>query len=172
MVKKIYLIIVILLLTSCDTKLRNLTIEKIPYLGSELRIDGYYHSNIDSEGNIIGVAVFYRDGFCIHTWVTPTNQDTLNYIENDILLNDAYINKMMKDPSHIGVFQIMYPNIQFEVWEFRSWPFTYYGSISNDTTFIINKRKINTSGKTYQENLTYRFKQFSPKPDSTSVYVK
>ena len=173
MVKSIYLLMGIILLTGCDTRLHELTMRKTPYYGNELRIDGYYYSNMDEYNNSISVAVFYRDGFCINTHVdSPVNQDTLGYIENEILLNNTYIAKMKREPFHIGVFQIMYPDIQFEIWEFRSWPFTYSGNIVNDTTFIINKRMDNRAGKSYSENLTYRFKQFSQKPDSTNNFVK
>jgi len=145
--------------------------KKTPYFGEELRIDGYYYSTIEYD-KYIDVAVFYRNGFCINTLVEPVNQDTLSYIENDILLNDAYINKLKNAPGHIGVFQIMYPDIQFEVWVFRTDPTSSFGSIINDTTFIINKRVDNRTKKTTSVNLTYRFKEFSPKPDSTNVYVK
>jgi hypothetical protein len=150
---------------------------KTPYLGNELRIDGYYYSNIAwydkyTDRTYIGISIFYRDGFCIHTWGEPVNQDTLKCIENEILLNDSYIDKIKKEPSHIGTFQIMYPNIEFEVWEFRTDPFSHYGTILNDTTFIINKRVNNRIKETYTENLIYKFVPFSPKPDSTNVFVK
>jgi len=172
MVKSIYLLMGIILLTGCDTRLRNLTMKKTPYFGNELRIDGYYYSNPDSYDGLINVAVFYRDGFCIHTNGNPANQDTLSYIENEILLNDVYIAKLKNDPAHIGVFQITDTDIKFEVWEFKSWIFTHFGNIVNDTTFIINMRVDNRTNKSYPENLTYRFVQFSQKPDSTNVYVK
>jgi len=175
MVKKTYLFIVITLLTGCS-KLVDLKMKKAPYFGDELRIDGYYYSNplYNKYADIttIGVAVFYRDGFCIHTWGESANPDTLSYIENEILLNDALITKMKKNPSHIGAFQIMYTDIKFETWELRNWVFTYYGKIVNDTTFIIHKRMENNTGKIFSENSTYRFHQFSPKPDSTNNFVK
>jgi hypothetical protein len=144
---------------------------KTPYSGDELRIDGYYYSNI-RPANYIGVAIFYMDGFCIHTWIKPVNQDTLNYIESEILLNNECINKMKNTPSNIGVFRIMYPDIQIEAWEYRTDPTSHFGKIINDTMFIINKRVNNRTEETYSENLTYRFKQFSPKPDSTNVWIK
>jgi hypothetical protein len=178
-VKKICLLMGIILLTSCDTRLRDLAMKKTPYLGYELRIDGYYYSNplYNQYADVTNmrVAVFYKDGFCINTLVElPKNQDTLSYIENEILLNDAQIAKMKKDPFHIGVFQIMYPDIQFEIWEYRSWTFTHFGKIVNDTAFIINKQVYHyrNTNQTYTENLTYKFKQFSPKPDSTNVWIK
>ena len=171
MVKKIYLLIVMILLTSCVTMLdRDLRLQKIPYLGNELRIDGYYYSTIQYD-KYMRVAVFYRDGFCINTAVKLVGQDTLNYIENEILLNEAYINKFKSNWGGLGVFQIMDSDIQFEVWLYKSDSQIHCGKIINDTTFTINK-SIGITNKTYKENLTYRFKQFSPKPDSTNVYVK
>jgi len=162
----------ILLLTGCDTKLRYLTMTKTPYFGDELRIDGYYYSTPDPYDGQIGIAIFYRDGFFMHPWGKPTHQDTLGYIENEILLNNAYIAKLKSDPDHIGVFQIMDPDIQFEIWQFRNETVSRFGKIVNDTTFIINKGVSNRTGKAFSENLTYRFQQFSQKPDSTNNFVK
>jgi hypothetical protein len=177
MVKKIYLLIgIIVLLTGCSRKLQDLIMKKTPYTGNELRIDGYYYSSprYDQYTNetSINVAVFYKDGFCIYTNGRPPNLDTLGYIENDILLNTAFIAKLKNAPGNIGVFQIMNPNIVIEAWGDRTATGSYYGEIINDTTFIINKAVNNGTGKSRSENLTYRFVQFSPKPDSTNNYVR
>ena len=169
--KKFLLVIATFLLTACYTELNDLTMDKTPYFGDELRIDGYYYSSIEYD-KYRNVAVFYRDGFCIRIGAEPESQEIFNYIENEILLNDAFINKMKNVPTNIGLFQIMYPDIQFEIWEYRTDPTTYFGTIINDTTFIVNKWVNNRIKKTYEGNLTYRFKQFSPKPDSTNVYIK
>lgn len=173
MVKKIWLLMGIILLTGCDTKLQHLSMKKTPYSGNELRIDGYYYSNPDPD--ILGriyVAVFYQDGFCIYTQGSPENTDILSYIENEILLNDAYINKLKREPIHIGAFQIMNPDIEIEYWAFRSAPFRCYGEIIDGTTFTINKVIENKSGKTHVKNLTFQFQQFDQKPDNTNNYVK
>ena len=166
MVKRIYLLIIVVLLTGCYTTLNELTMQKTPYLGNELRIDGYYYSDIWF-GSYRDVVVFYRDGFCIRDLVDSTEQ-----IERDFLLNEELINRIKNVPTNIGVFQIMYPDIQFEIWEYRTDPTTYFGTILNDTTFIINKWVNNRTKETKSENLTHRFKQFAPKPDSTNVYIK
>ena len=171
MVKRILIFITIVLFGSCSKKLFELAMAKTPYTGSELRIDGYYYSDLTLE-RYINIAIFYRDGFCIHTRIIPINQDTLTYIENEILLNTAFISKIKSIPGHIGVFQIMYPDIKFETWEARTATFSHFGKIVNDTTFIINKQVDNRTNTTYSENLTYRFKKFSPKPDSTNAFVK
>jgi len=167
---------VIMLLAACDTRLRDLTMKKTPYPGNELRIDGYYYSSplYDKYADIttMRVAVFYRDGYCINTSIKITSSDTLGQIESEVLRNDGFIAHEKAIPSHIGVFLIMNPDIQFEVWEYRAWTFTYYGKIIDGTTFIINKSINNRDGKNSSESLTYRFKQFSPKPDSTNVWIK
>ena len=173
MVKRFVLLMVLIpFFTSCffDTSLFDMKMDKAPYTGNELRIDGYYYSGVTSGGSI-AVSVFYRDGFCIHTRFKPESQDTLTDIENKILLNDKYISNLKNSPSHIGVFRIIDSDIEFEAWEYRNQTFSHYGEIVNDTTFIINERKDNRTGKVYKEILTYRFKQFDAKPDSISKYV-
>lgn len=178
--KKIILLLVVLmffamnlLFCSCEKERQELSMAKTPYTSNELRIDGYYYSNLTSADDI-GVAVFYRDGFCINTWVKPVNSDTLSYIENEILLNDAFINKIKSIPTHIGVFQISIKSIVFETWEAGRDIITFsnFGEILNDTTFLITKQVNNESGVTEAMSLTYRFRQFSPKPDSTNIFIK
>ena len=97
MVKRIYIIIGVLLFLGCSKKLFDLTMSKTPYTGDELRIDGYYYSNLTLD-NDLGIAVFYRDGFCIHTWLSPEDKDTLGYIENEYLNNNDFIYKLKSIP--------------------------------------------------------------------------
>ena len=49
-------------------------------------------------------------------------------------------------------------------------PSVYY-EIINDSTFIM-KRFIGIQGSESFHNLKFKFKKFSPKPDSTSVYIR
>jgi hypothetical protein len=173
MIIRFFTVISILLFTSCEKELYDLSLDKNPYRGDELRIDGYYYSNLTSAIDI-GVAVFYRDGICINVFSHIEGSDTTNFIENEILLNESLISSFMNTPTHIGVFQINKESIEFETWEAGRDIITFsnYGKIFNDTTFLITKQVNNDSGKSYSENLTYRFKQFSPKPDSTNNFIK
>lgn len=90
------------------------------------------------------------------------------------MLNDALISRLMNTPTHIGVFQINTESINFETWEAgrNITTFSHFGKILNDTTFLLEKRINNITNKTFTENLTYRFKQFSPKPNSTNNFIK
>ena len=174
------LFIVFISIISCTDRFLDLNLEMKPYSGNQLRIDGYYYANSSSyfAGNYYEVAVFYRNGFCINTHVQfkdielENRHDTLDYIENKILLNKNLIKNLLNDPTHIGVFEIQENAIEFETWEGREFTFLRYGSILNDTTFVINKRIRHPDGEKFDINFKYRFVEFSPKPDSISPHIK
>ena len=172
MVTRYFLFIIILLSLGCEKKLYELSMLKTPYAGNELRIDGYYYSN-QVFNNHNGIAIFYKDGVCFHLFAQIESHDTLNYIENEILLDKALMRSFWNTPNHIGVFQINGKSIMFETWEVARdiTTFSNFGEILNDTTFLITNQVNNDSGKSYSENLTYRFRQFSPKPDSTNTFI-
>lgn len=175
MVARLFSIITIILCSgaSCEKERATLRMSKTPYTGNELRIDGYYYSSLTS-ANDVGVAVFYRDGVCIHTYATIENEDTLSTIEKDILLNSDFINLLMTTPTHIGVFKISGTLIEFETWSAARdiTTFSHFGDIINDTTFMLKERINNEQGHSHKENLTYHFQEFSPKPDSTNRFIK
>ena len=183
MVKRIGILILfmgVLVFVGCSTQLAPLIMRKIPYTENKLRIDGYYYSDIDKEISDMAhnIAIFYRDGFCFHILTQPKGQDILQYIEDDILLDDCLISKLKNLPRQIGVFRIKNSGIEFEIWDGASMiggiigTFSYYGEIINDTTFIINNIVYNGNNKRASKYLTYHFKEFSQKPDSTNVFVK
>jgi len=174
MVIKLFSIAAVMLFScaSCEKELHKLSMTKTPYAGNELRIDGYYYSNqVFTDYN--GIAVFYRNGVCMNVFSRIESQDTLSFIENEILLNEALMSNFRNTPNHIGVFQINAKSIEFETWEAGRDIITFsnYGEILNDTTFLITKQVNNDSGKSESLNLKYRFRQFSPKPDSTNNFI-
>lgn len=88
---------------SCEKELHKLSLVKTPYTGDELRIDGYYYSNqVFTDYN--GIAVFYRVGICMNVYSRIESQDTLSFIENEILLNETLMSNFRNTPTHIGVF--------------------------------------------------------------------
>ncbi len=69
MVKKIGLLLLFtsLILTACEQKLHDLSMSRMPYVGNELRTDGYYYSS-DMKGYdrpTVGVIVLYKNGVCL-----------------------------------------------------------------------------------------------------------
>lgn len=169
----IFIAVLLLSCACCEKEFHKLRMPKTPYTGNELRIDGYYYSNKTKDNNI-GIALFYRDGVCMHLFERPESPDTIGFVENDILLNNTLLSRLWSTPSNIGVFQINKTTIEFETWMAGRdiITFSHYGQILNDTTFLLTKWTNNDSGKSYSEKLTYRFRQFSPKPDSTNTFIK
>jgi len=165
----------IVLLASCDDgeELHPLKMNRIPYEGNELRTDGYYYSEAFSE-NDIKILVLYRNGVCLFEVTDFKGQDTLGYIENNFLLNPRIAHYWTR-PSDIGVFQINNKSLTIEVWDpgyDNIGTYTYNSEILNDTTFRVTKQTNNQSGNSYPYIRTFRFKQFSPKPDSTNRFIK
>lgn len=173
MVVRLCLFISIILFESCERKVFDLRMTKREYMENGLRIDGYYYSSPTSHGTT-GVAVFYRDGVCLHTFTRLKGKDTLGFIEKSILLNENLMSDFWNTPNKIGVFQVKNETIEFETWDATRdiTTFSHLGEILNDTTFSLKRRVNNDIGKVFPLNLTYRFQQFSPKPDSTNTFIK
>ena len=150
-----------------------LSIQRTDYMGDELRLDGYYYL-IYGDGNYITATFFYRNGVILkgNAGLVDNIEDHENYYIN------GYYNDVKDLKDMWGVFKIVENKISFERWYPRTGgPFHAYvrsGTILNDTTFHItesyrmqNGEKTDVSTK----DEIYRFKQFSPKPDSTNVFV-
>lgn len=174
MLAKPITLIAILLCLGCTKKVEELSMNKSPYHGNELRIDGYYYSELTSD-NSVGLAVFYRDGVCIHLFlgISGTN-DTLNFIEKEILLNRNLISSLWAEPSEVGVFDVNGQDLKLECWQAGRTirPFNFNCSILNDSTFYLNNVVTYIEGSTIHYNLPYHFKSFQPKPDSTNTFIK
>ncbi len=166
MVKKVFLLAGIILLLGCEKQFHNLKLKRVPYTGNELRIDGYYYSEEDNNGDH-SIAVFFRNGICIYTYTDSEN------IEKDILLNKSLINRFRNEPNHFGVFYINGTSLEFEEWENGRDIITFsnFCKILNDTTFLRTKYRNNQSGDSYSEKLLFHFKKFSPKPDSICKFI-
>lgn len=177
MVKKILLFVIALLLSSCNKQVESLKMKREPYLGGELRIDGYYYSLPNSHpwgGSAF--FIFNRNGVCMYIYTSTffsDEDDLYKYVEDKILLDEDFIKELKEKPHGYGVFSINYPNIKTETFIVRGRYNAYHnvGQILNDTTFIIHKEK-GLSNKWFESNTIYHFKQFSPKPDSTNIYIK
>ena len=174
MVKKnlLFIVLISILFSSCEKKLYNLSMSRIPYTGNELKIDGYYYSNQSWTNGVI-LAVFYRNGVCIHLFLDIESNDTLNYIENEILKKESFTQSLWDTPNYVGVFRIDTKTIEIESWISARdiTTFSFYGKILNDTIFRVTKWINNEAGEIFLDTITYRYRQFSPKPDSTNSFI-
>jgi len=166
-IKYLILLTLILLVYSCKDE--NLMIEKTPYTGNELRIDGYYYNS--PEYNKTHVLFFYRNGVMI---------DFISYFSTtDLTIVDEGIAEMYeqwKDNKLVwSVFLIDCKSIQYSGWSTSVGggrpSGKCVGTIISDTTFCITK-SVNSDGREFKKNDTYHFRQFAPKPDSTNNFIK
>ena len=166
-----YILLFSILLNSCHLLFQDekLMLPKKDYTGNELRIDGYYYYH--PEPNSTRVLFFYRNGVMI---------DFISYFPTtDLTVVDKSIADMyekLKDSKYIWqVFLIEGSTIQCSGWGSSVGgglpSYKCIGTIENDTTFRFIK-SIDSKGREFEKNDVYHFRQFSPKPDSTNVYIK
>ena len=163
---------VLIIMGSCNKwENEKMTLVRQPYNSNELRLDGYYYDMED--GKICSTYFFYRNGI-LHYGIAS---DTL---DNDLVKYDAwfaseyYSEHLRSGRRRWGVFEIHDDSIVFERWgilEGGDPVLRFSGRILNDTTFIITKCENPHSGDVCQEQDLFHFRQFSPKPDSTNMFI-
>lgn len=154
-----------LIIGSCRRcKDEELKLTKTQYTGSEIRIDGYYHSTYDSSNKIV-VMVFFSNGTMCSK---PTSDTTLADIESHFI-DGSFYNSCKIRKWVWGLYRINNNSIEIEGWKIQqcSYPAVRFnGVIENDSTI--------TTGNYAFRNLpdyTYHFKEFAPKPDSTNEFL-
>jgi len=159
---------------SCDDKL---TLTKAPYSGEEIRIDGYYYR--ENTDYCVSVYFFYSDGTFIDAGCLSCKPNEIETYMRNMDWNQW--RKAMDDSSiGYGIFRVSDNELFIEMWRpSSSWfsfpAYLYTGKVLNDSTFII--KKVQPSKPSAFDNETrsrheiFRFKQFSPKPDSTNRFV-
>lgn len=176
------LLLVVLICTtlfcSCESlieklfgKNEELSFTKTEYNGDQLRIDGYYYCKHEgAELSRLRILFFYRDGILLYGGFPLLNE--LGDRENEFI-SGQYSKFAKKYPSDWGLFTVDSISIQYEM--LYGGPFLAYidsGIIINDTTFVILKRKSSYGKDEKVLQDTFRLKPFSPKPDSTNIYIK
>lgn len=147
-----------------------LTLPKQPYLGNELRTDGYYYQT--GEKAII-VAFLYKDGTMILAGSIPAQEIQQR---EEMFKSGEFYEHIKNNKTCWCVYRIEDRNIKTNYWVSPR-PFRCYfqeGAILNDTTFVIQRYYKMENGEKIEEtetNRTYHFRQFSPKPDSTNMFI-
>lgn len=175
MVKKIGLLLFAgLALTACEKELHDLSMSRMPYVGNELRTDGYYYSDIsDDDEPTAGLIVLYRNGVCMKMFLGGVRDADNKNIEK-YLLDKDFMAKFWNRPDQVGVFRINKNRFEMEIWQ-KFWDtitYSYWGEILNNTTLLIKEMRNNDSGKTFVQKHYYYFKPFAHKPDSTNNFIK
>jgi len=165
----ILLISTVMLLTKCAIYDDKLSLPLMPYTGEQLRTDGYYYQIWYDGKEFFGSYFLYKNGILIAGEGVSSSLE-----EKDESVKRRFIDKQsyQTDKLHWGVFLIDDNMIKFERWHPGppSEAYVWEGVILNDTTFHITKSY--RGRKSWKENEIYHFRQFSPKPDSTNVFIK
>jgi len=149
-----------------------LSLPRVEYTGTNLRIDGYYYEQYTASNGIeyMTVLFFYRNGILLEGETFPKGklpEKEQNY------LSEEWINVVRKHRDFWGVFHVTGNNMKFEKWYPSERPTTSIreGVIFNDTTFRITKVYRPDGSNLKSEDRIYLFKAFSPKPDSTNRFI-
>jgi len=159
--KSNFIFILIFILQACIRTLpdEELTMTRRPYTGKEIRIDGYYTGAQSVQNKYYDYIFFYSNGVVFSFGNFP-----------DIDLNQ-YLRGSKRKPDW-GVFQVEKNNIiNVQGWTENGSDFVRQYILRNDSYTILNDTTLfyeNSRG--YKTN--YYFKKFSPKPDSTNVFIK
>jgi hypothetical protein len=154
----------ILAFSCCEDE--ELTFKKTAYTGNEIRTDGCYYRVMSPDSTKAVYSFFYRNGVLL-TFIDSKNIDSLKGFEN--------LQSMKKWKTNWWVF-----NVQDSILTIQGWGdpwgstrplITSYSKILNDTT-IQGIKSINSRTGEWESNLIVRFRKFSPKPDSTNVFIK
>jgi hypothetical protein len=164
--------ICLLLITGCDKYAADpLTLIKTDFVpnlnNSFLKTDGYY---LEDDKN--GIVFFLYNNGVFLDWggVTAT---TIIERESKIRVIDS-LQYHKKTKYGWGLFEAKTKDITIEKWlSGNGGPYPvekYKGKIVNDTTISIPFSYWPLNGS--EKNRTFRFKKFSPKPDSTNMFIK
>ena len=147
-----------------------LSLPKMLYIGNELRTDGYYYCTGETA---IMVVFFYKDGTMIRAGSIPI-QEIPN--REEMFKNGEFYNHIKNNKTCWSIYLIEDEKITTNYWVSPR-PFQCYfeeGTILNDTTFVLQRYYRMEDGEMTDEgnvNETFHFRQFSPKPDSTNVFI-
>lgn len=142
-----------------------------------LKVDGFYWVKVsDTNYNIWKDTFFlYENGVLVYGGgIYDLCENSASFLQF-IKRNSDRVFKQ-KNKSSWGGYIIIGRNIQFEKWEPSSGgpmkTVVRRGHILNDTTFVISEKFNHYDGRTYPVQDTFRFREFSPKPDSTNRFIK
>jgi hypothetical protein len=152
------------------------TLIRTSYLGNQLKINGYYYTYVNETDSInskyLDVLFLYNNGVAIFAGGGIKEE------MEEMLRKEEFYNYIKNVPAAWGIFNIENDSIKIERpksygW-FNSYMYTLVGTIQDDSTIYIIKdaRSTGNGGKPKIINQLYRFREFTPKPDSTNVFVK
>ena len=160
----------LILLYACDCSDEEFSITRKPYLGNEIKTNGYFYS-YDSTSERTSIRFFYRNGIVLFGGAYSSSD--LNSIEKELL---EHIEIIRHDKTFWYPFEVKDNTLIIETYydnppSCRLLTQRLFHDIQNDTT-IVWKKTDHPGYKDKVHNEVWHFKQFSSKPDSMNVYIK
>jgi len=177
-IKTVLTTLIMLILIGCKDIFQDekYTLIRTSYLGNQLKINGYYYTYVNETDSIN--SKYYDVLFLYNNGVAIFAGGGIKEEMEEMFRKEEFYNYIKNVPAAWGIFNIENDSIMIERpksygW-FNSYMFTLVGSIQDDSTIHIIKDISSTGngGKPKIINQLYRFREFTPKPDSTNVFVK
>ena len=167
MIKTLTYTTLLFLLLGCGLcKDDELELPQQSYYGTEMRVDGYYYAqNTVNDQAEYAVFVFFQNGTFYFRF-----SDSLEQVENE-MINGTFVSD-----SEIKLAKLSWGryNVNSSLLITESWKLQQCGYPSVQLSgSILNDSTLNIGSLNFKDNneLTYTFREFSPKPDSTNVFV-
>ncbi len=159
---KRYLFLLLLAIGSC-VALKPLKMQRVDNLTNRIRTDGIYLSHeTRSSRDFSEITVLYNNGTFLHLERRIETDDDIKSWREYFQKNNYHY----ETPYCWGIYQLQHDSILFESWlsaDYYYPTYSYSGGVLNDSTITI-KESTTTD--------TFRFVEFSPKPDSTNKFIK
>jgi hypothetical protein len=174
MVRLNYIIVSIIIFSmfSCSKILTDdiIGIERKINTSTLLEIEGYYSYEYIKDN--YDIYFLFKNGIILYGF-SPSKEDLIEYELK--YRNGEFYKNIQNIKFHWGVYEINKDIIKFERWYPSEKPYRTTireGLILNDSTFVITKSYKANGSEVTDRNETYKFRKFSPKPDSTNVFIK
>jgi hypothetical protein len=173
---RIYILLIILSVTfaSCRKlglcKDDELTITRQANNSSSMKLNGYYYNPWGTNSEYAYVTIFFENGVL---YKGPGYR--LEEIMNDKADLRALIDRKREVKAGWGIYKIRSGMIETQSWEISQGcnpVVVEKGKILNDSTFQITSWAYSDSEDIEAVNRTYRFRSYSPKPDSTNNFIE
>jgi hypothetical protein len=164
---KIYLLLLIISVQSC-LKDDDLIIKRVDNNSKKIKLNGYYLETKFTHNPYF----FYQNGV-VFKYSSRELKDSL--LIEDGMTNEVNLSLLKKLKYSWGIYQIINNEILIERWYPGEKPYDAFltkGRILNDTTFVLTEFSESDGSKKETINEIYRFRKFSPKPDSTNAFIK
>lgn len=157
---RLVIFITILFLYTCNYPAQDVefTMSKTAYIGTDFRLDGYYYKYDSKYQNYLNI-IFFRNGLML----SFSELNKYEFIYNNAVILD----RIMNTKSSWWIYNVKNDTISIQGKVLND-DYTQYSLFSYNLKILNDSTLINTKDTLSK----LRFNKFSPKPDSTNIFIK